>query len=443
MVYPYTLTRWSYGGHLEHYGIKGQQWNVRRFQNEDGTLTPEGMRRYGVGQGDKRISAREFSRMADNYKQNKSYDDSIRKRIQKEKEEGVDIGNRRRALEQKFLEKGYTKEQAEIKAFKQKRIESVVKVVGAVAVAAAVTYGAIKGRQLIHRYADKTIKSGTALQRISDTPVDDMGRTVFVSPDKGDWVKYRGQYGAQLNERHGQLKFQNALRKFTGQEPLKVNDSIYQVTGTASSNIKVAGERTGKKIFNDLMKNDSAFKKDFDEHVRPMLPSSPKNPTADYELFNRALGTHNNEGLVRARTKFYDALKNKGYGGLIDVNDRRYSGYNSKNPTIMFDFGKHVKNLGLTKLEDVDIRRDFDLANQAIMRDYAKANRSQAVSKILKSTSGRAAAATGAGWIGLQLTKPLSRNEGARYRMLINSYKKEHPNTQLTDDQILDNLLGA
>lgn len=33
--------------YLIHYGIKGQQKGVRRFQNEDGTLTEEGKRRYG------------------------------------------------------------------------------------------------------------------------------------------------------------------------------------------------------------------------------------------------------------------------------------------------------------------------------------------------------------------------------------------------------------
>lgn len=31
---------------MEHHGIKGQKWGVRRFQNEDGTLTPEGKKRY-------------------------------------------------------------------------------------------------------------------------------------------------------------------------------------------------------------------------------------------------------------------------------------------------------------------------------------------------------------------------------------------------------------
>lgn len=33
--------------YLEHHGIKGQQWGVRRFQNDDGSYTPEGKERYG------------------------------------------------------------------------------------------------------------------------------------------------------------------------------------------------------------------------------------------------------------------------------------------------------------------------------------------------------------------------------------------------------------
>lgn len=32
--------------HLEHHGILGQKWGVRRFQNPDGTLTEEGKARY-------------------------------------------------------------------------------------------------------------------------------------------------------------------------------------------------------------------------------------------------------------------------------------------------------------------------------------------------------------------------------------------------------------
>jgi hypothetical protein len=34
---------------LYHHGIKGQKWGVRRFENEDGTLTELGKKRYKYG----------------------------------------------------------------------------------------------------------------------------------------------------------------------------------------------------------------------------------------------------------------------------------------------------------------------------------------------------------------------------------------------------------
>lgn len=41
----YVITRTAPDG-LVHSGIKGQKWGVRRFENEDGTLTEEGKKRY-------------------------------------------------------------------------------------------------------------------------------------------------------------------------------------------------------------------------------------------------------------------------------------------------------------------------------------------------------------------------------------------------------------
>lgn len=32
--------------YLEHHGVKGQKWGIRRYQNEDGTFTDEGKKRY-------------------------------------------------------------------------------------------------------------------------------------------------------------------------------------------------------------------------------------------------------------------------------------------------------------------------------------------------------------------------------------------------------------
>ena len=36
---------------LQHHGIKGQKWGVRRYQNADGSLTSDGKKRYGSGDG--------------------------------------------------------------------------------------------------------------------------------------------------------------------------------------------------------------------------------------------------------------------------------------------------------------------------------------------------------------------------------------------------------
>lgn len=40
----------SYNDYLYHWGIKGQKWGVRRYQNADGTLTDAGQKRYARDQ---------------------------------------------------------------------------------------------------------------------------------------------------------------------------------------------------------------------------------------------------------------------------------------------------------------------------------------------------------------------------------------------------------
>ena len=39
----------KYPSYLIHYGVEGQKWGTRRWQNEDGTYTPEGREHYGIG----------------------------------------------------------------------------------------------------------------------------------------------------------------------------------------------------------------------------------------------------------------------------------------------------------------------------------------------------------------------------------------------------------
>lgn len=70
----YIITRTS-SDELMHHGIKGQKWGVRRFENEDGTLTPEGKERY-------RYNTEEYKKAGE--KRLKKYDDATYKYSQDE-----------------------------------------------------------------------------------------------------------------------------------------------------------------------------------------------------------------------------------------------------------------------------------------------------------------------------------------------------------------------
>lgn len=51
-----TFTSWD--TELYHFGIKGQKWGRRRWQNEDGSLTEAGRRRYGTIENYERLTNR-------------------------------------------------------------------------------------------------------------------------------------------------------------------------------------------------------------------------------------------------------------------------------------------------------------------------------------------------------------------------------------------------
>ena len=47
---------------LQHHGIKGQKWGVRRFQNKDGDLTLAGRKRYDSPSAKKQASKKQASK---------------------------------------------------------------------------------------------------------------------------------------------------------------------------------------------------------------------------------------------------------------------------------------------------------------------------------------------------------------------------------------------
>lgn len=61
--------------YLAHHGIKGQKWGVRKYQNADGSLTPEGRKRYGVIGSTKAYIQQRRKNVSKFYKESKNLGD--------------------------------------------------------------------------------------------------------------------------------------------------------------------------------------------------------------------------------------------------------------------------------------------------------------------------------------------------------------------------------
>lgn len=413
---------------LMHFGIKGQKWGIRRFENLDGTLTEEGKRRYGLyndkGEYEIQRSAKTF------YRSQKDEDKAFTKELQNEKASGAKVSKHREKLINMYKEKGLSQEDAELAAFKRAKIEKTLMIAGGIALTAAAAYGTYKVHKIISDNADVVIPKGGDIFRVTGDASEELDRAGFVAVEAKDAVKYKGLYGQQL-----QLQKKWDWKNVLGGG----DDSVYQLSAKARGEIRVAGEGKGNEIYQKLMRTDPQFAAD----ARAVGERWEINPMArkgdSYKAFNQRLVDHATPEASRVQKKFYDALKKEGYGGVIDTNDRHDSGYDSKKPVILFNMKEAMSGASARKLSPTEIA---DSANKAMGMIIESS-----LMKMGVSTLG--GVAVGAGVKALRSVSDLKTHEitaarrATSQRTVIQNYKKLHPGTKLSDKEILENELGS
>ena len=296
-----------------------------------------------------------------------------------------------------------------------------------------------------------------------DAPVREGAR--YVAYGKNDKMKYRGIYGNELKTRRAadgvmNIDMEEMAKKMGGKVPSDFNSirkyaeenqtykkKIYDMTIKSKNDIKVASEKRARETFEKLYKNDPEFRKNLAERVEEnragliMKKGMMKGDVVDrmiqdakpnslkqlrdlddkalkgkgYDLFNILLV--DTDGRSRSnQKKFYDALKEQGMNAVRDMNDKKYSGYGTKNPLILFDgefdYSKKV-------LSDSQIQKDL---NKSLAQLYAKP-----------------AIAMGAAYVGGYGAIPMMNKATVEKAAIY--YKREHPNTKMSDKEIKQMLL--
>lgn len=159
------------GRDLCHHGVEGQKWGNRKYQYEDGSLTPEGRIHYGVGEARNRasnsaqaIKARSKAEIArikaetKAYKQRKKADNAVeieKIKAQRDIEKSISKENRDIAKQDFKNQRDMIDAASDNSEENESKGVKALKVVGSLAVAAGISY-------LAYKYIKEGVSDGIA-----------------------------------------------------------------------------------------------------------------------------------------------------------------------------------------------------------------------------------------------------------------------------------------
>ena len=395
--------------YLEHFGVKGMKWGVRRYQNEDGSLTSLGKKR------DKMLSDRKTAKkhsttsnmVKAEYSRREFEDAKTRLKLETRRKKS----KRQQDLEKKYIDQGFAKDEAEIKAYNRAKTETILKVAGGIALASAAAYVAYKHYDKV---TDRVFEKGSEIGRLTNNGSEPTNRAFYGFVNKHDKDRYEGLYGKTLG----------------------ANGPVYRKAMRAAGDINVASPESARKVLKNMFDTDKqsfdVFKKNIDAMASVVPPTtkqgklwrkakqeldSGKIGDNTYKAFNTTLVLHTKEQQP-INDKFYSAMKKAGYGAIRDVNDKENSGYFAKNPLIVFDTDK-INVEGFTKLGNDHIDSMF-AKEQGKIAAHTLANQYGPIG---------AAFATSIG--AMKLVK---RSNETKF---VENYRKRHPESTLSNNEIL------